>query len=243
MPLHLLRRSVPLALAIAAVALPCPADAQPLVSRREAAAGAVVVAGALLLDGTLDGMVPQGGGWRWEGASDVLNYGGRPQYALVLLGGAWGIGELAGRGELAEAAVHVTAALAAGGVANGMLKYSVGRERPSTTEDPLRFVPFNPENRWQAFPSGHAVVAFSLAAAVSEEARTPWVTALAYTGAALVGWSRVYDDKHWASDVAGGAVLGILAGRGTVRLLHRRHGAPPAVTLAPGLLAVRVPIG
>lgn len=222
------------------------ADAQPLVSRGEAAAGAVVIGGALLLDEALDGAVPQGGGTRWEGASDALNYGGRPQYALLLLGGAWTLGALAERSEVADAALHVTAALAAAGVANGVLKYSVGRERPSTTDDPLRFRPFNAENRWQAFPSGHAVVAFSLASAVAEEARTPWVTALAYGGAAAVGWSRVYDDKHWASDVAGGALVGILAGRSTIRLLHRKDGEddadPPAVTVAPGVIAVRISV-
>lgn len=237
-------RFVALSMTIA-LALPHAVDAQPLVSRREAAAGAMVVGGALLLDEMFDGAVPAGGGTRWEGASQALNYGGRPQYALVLLGGAWTAGELARRSEVAQAAQHVTAALAAGGVANGLLKYSVGRERPSTTTDPLRFHPFNAENRWQAFPSGHAVVVFSLASALSEEARTPWVTALAYGGAAMVGWSRVYDDKHWASDVAGGALVGILAGRSVVRLLHRKGDGdadPPAVTVAPGVIAVRVPL-
>jgi membrane-associated phospholipid phosphatase len=236
-------RSAALAVALA-LTLPHAADAQPLVSRREAAAGAAVVAGALLLDEALHGMVPQGGGTRWEGASSALNYGGRPQYALLLLGGTWTAGELARRGDVANAALHVTAALAAAGVANGALKYSVGRERPSTTADPLRFRPLNGHNRWQSFPSGHTVVVFSLASAVSEEARTPWVTALAYGGAAMVGWSRVYDDKHWASDVAAGALVGVLAGRSTVRLLHRadEDADPPSVTVAPGVIAVRIPV-
>lgn len=239
-------RSAALAMVVALAAAPISADAQALVSRREAAAGAVVIGGALLLDPAFDRIIPQGGGTRWEGASDALNYGGRPQYALVLLGGAWTAGALARRSEVADAALHVTAALAAGGVANGLLKYSVGRERPSTTADPLRFRPFNGENRWQSFPSGHAVVVFSLASAIAEEARRPWVTALAYGGAAAVGWSRVYDDKHWASDVAGGALIGILAGRSTVRLLHRGGGDEdadsPAVTVAPGVIAVRIPV-
>lgn len=245
MPLPLSCRSAALALALGLACAAGTARAQPIVSTREAAAGAVVLGGALLLDTALDGAVPQGGGEGLEGLSDALNHGGRPQYAVVLLGGAWAAGRLAERGDVAQAALHVTAALAAGGAANGLLKYSVGRERPSTTADPLRFRPFNAQNRWQSFPSGHTVVVFSLASAVAEEARRPWVTALAYGGAAAVGWSRVYDDKHWTSDVAGGALIGILAGRGTIRLLHRGENGdadPPVVTVAPGVIAVRISV-
>jgi membrane-associated phospholipid phosphatase len=244
MPLHAIRRSAVLWMGIGIIALPRPAEAQEIVSAREAAAGAAVLAGALLLDRTLDGAVPDGGGRSLEGWSDALNYGGRPQYAVALLGGTWIVGTLAGRGEVADAALHVGAALAAGGVLNGALKYSIGRERPGETDDPHHFRPFADRNRWQSFPSGHAVVAFSLASAVSEEARTPWVTALAYGGAAAVAWSRVYEDKHWTSDVAAGALIGIVAGRGTVRLLHRPRGEgdPPTVAFGPGGIAVRIPL-
>lgn len=242
MPLRSIRRSAVLLLSIGIPALPRSADAQEIVSGREAAAGAAVLAGALLLDRAFNGAVPQGGGSNLETLSDALNYGGRPQYAAALLAGTWAAGALAGRGDVAEAALHVGAALAAGGVLNGALKYSVGRERPSETGDPHRFRPFADENRWQSFPSGHTVVAFSLASAVSEEARAPWVTALAYGGAAAVAWSRVYEDKHWASDVTAGALIGIVAGRGAVRLLHRGEGTAPAVALAPGLLAIRIPV-
>jgi membrane-associated phospholipid phosphatase len=244
MPLRSIRRSALLLLSICIAALPCPARAQELVSRREAAAGAAGMAAALLLDRAFDGMVREGRHGSLEPLADALNYCGRPQYAVAILGGTWAVGTLAGRGEVADAALHVGAALAAGGVLNGALKYSIGRERPSETGDPHRFRPFADENRWQSFPSGHTVVAFSLASAVSEEARTPWVTALAYGGAAAVAWSRVYEDKHWASDVTAGALIGIVAGRGTVRLLHRPRGAadPPAVAVAPGLVSIRIPL-
>lgn len=243
MPPRSIRRSVLLSLLMCVGALPRPAAAQQVVSPREAAAGAAMLAGALLLDRALDGTIPQGGGSNLAPLSDALNYGGRPQYAVALLSGTWAAGALAGRGEVSDGALHVGAALAAAGVLNGALKYAVGRERPNETGDPHRFRPFTGENRWQSFPSGHAVVAFSLASALSEEARTPWVAALAYGGAAAVAWSRVYDDKHWASDVTAGALVGIVAGRGSVRLLHRRgEGAGPAVTLAPGVAAIRIPV-
>lgn len=241
MPLRSIRRSAVLLLSMGLAARAGSVQAQEIVSGREAAAGAAVLAGALLLDRAFDGAVRDGGGGSLEPLSDALNYGGRPQYAAALLAGTWAAGELAGRGEVADAALHVGAALAAGGVMNGALKYGVGRERPSETDDPHHFRPFADQNRWQSFPSGHTVVAFSLASAVSEEARRPWVTALAYGGAAAVAWSRVYEDKHWASDVTAGAIIGIVAGRGTVRLLH--HGGEPAtVALAPGGITIRIPV-
>ena len=243
MPIRSIHRFALTALtALGLAAVPHPAKAQPpVLTGREAAAGAAALGGALLLDGILDGMVPQGGGRNLERLSDALNHGGRPQYAVLLLGGTWAGGRLAGRGGLADASLRVGAARAAGGVLNGVLKYTVGRERPSETSDPHHFRPFADQNRWQSFPSGHTVVAFSLASAVAEEARSPWVTALAYGGAAAVAWSRVYEDKHWTSDVTAGALIGIVAGRGAVRLL-RRAGTKPAVTLAPGVAAVRIPL-
>jgi membrane-associated phospholipid phosphatase len=204
-----------------------------------AGAGALL-AGSLLLDRAVDRVVPDGGGTRYAWASDALNHGGRPQYALVALGGAWLGGKLADAPRLSEAAAHVTAALLAAGVANGTLKYSVGRERPNETDRPDEFFPFSAENRYQAFPSGHAVVVFSLASSVSAEARRPWVTVLTYGAATLVGWSRVYDDKHWTSDVVGGALLGIATSQLTLRLLHSRGKDEVSLAVLPQGLAVNV---
>ncbi|HEX8395429.1 MAG TPA: phosphatase PAP2 family protein [Longimicrobium sp.] len=236
-----LRLALPL-LALAA-ALPRPAAGQDVwPSRREAAAGVVLLGGALLLDRTLESTVPDGGGTRWEGLSDAANYGGRPQWSAALLGATWGAARISGNRPVADAALHVGAGLAAGGVANGVLKYGVGRSRPSRTDDPFRFHALSGDNNRQSFPSGHAVVAFSLASAVSEEARRPWVTAAAYGAAAVVGWSRVYEDKHWASDVAAGALIGTLAGRGTVRLMHRRGAGGATVALTPSAIAVHLPL-
>ncbi len=212
-----------------------------------AGAGALF-AGSVLLDRTIEGQIPEGGGTRWEWASDRLNYGGRPQLAAIALGATWLGGRLAGSRATSRAAEHVGIALLASGVANGALKYGVGRERPSFTDDPERFRPLNAKDRWQSFPSGHAVVAFSLAASISEEARRPWVTAATYGTAALVGWSRVYEDRHWTSDVVAGAIVGAATSRWTVHRLHARRapagGAPAAPSVAltplPGGIAIRI---
>jgi membrane-associated phospholipid phosphatase len=41
-----------------------------------------------------------------------------------------------------------------------------------------------------------------------------------YGGASLVGLSRMYHDKHWASDVALGAAIGTFSGLKVVRYAH-----------------------
>jgi membrane-associated phospholipid phosphatase len=84
-------------------------------------------------------------------------------------------------------------------------------------------------------------VAFSFAAALAEETGAPWVAVLGYGSAAMVGWSRVYEDRHWTSDVVAGSLIGIAAGRGTVRFLRlRSEGGVPAMALVPGGIVVRI---
>jgi membrane-associated phospholipid phosphatase len=205
-----------------------------------AGAGALLV-GSALLDRTIESRVPEGGGTRLEWLTDRLNYGGRPQYAAVALGATYLGARLAHAPRTAEGVGHVAMALLASGVANGTLKTLVGRERPTFTDSPDHFHPLNTKDRWQSFPSGHATVAFSLAASISEEAGRAWVTAATYGTAALVGWSRIYDDRHWTSDVVAGAMLGVATSRWTIHRLHAHRAtaagdstaSTSAVTISP----------
>jgi membrane-associated phospholipid phosphatase len=54
-----------------------------------------------------------------------------------------------------------------------------------------------------------------------------------YTLAASVGWSRINDDRHWLTDIAAGAALGITTSKvvsGRWRLFGLR---PPNILLGP----------
>jgi len=67
---------------------------------------------------------------------------------------------------------------------------------------------------YNSFPSGHSTAAFSLATVFAMEySHTIWVPALAYTLATGTAVSRLYDNKHWASDVVIGSALGFVTGR------------------------------
>jgi membrane-associated phospholipid phosphatase len=83
---------------------------------------------------------------------------------------------------------------------------------------------------YQSFPSGHTTSAFAFAAAVSRETQMWWpesrwyIGTAAYAGATLVGVSRMYNNKHWASDVLGGAAIGTLLGLKVVKYHHSHPG-------------------
>ena len=65
-----------------------------------------------------------------------------------------------------------------------------------------------------SFPSGHTAVTFAAAAAISSYYNDKiWVALTSYSLASLVGISRLYDGKHWASDVVAGAALGYAIGK------------------------------
>lgn len=67
------------------------------------------------------------------------------------------------------------------------------------------------------FPSGHAAVASAMATVVSASVSRPARLA-ACVLAATVGASRVYVGAHLPHDVVGGTALGVLVGRGALRL-------------------------
>jgi membrane-associated phospholipid phosphatase len=100
-----------------------------------------------------------------------------------------------------------------------------GRSRPSLDEGSGQFHFWQIDDARQSFPSGHTVVAFSVATVLAERIDHWAASALLYTGAAAVGIGRSYQDHHWASDVLVGAVLGYTAGIFVQAQEARRQGA------------------
>ncbi|TWV99642.1 phosphatase PAP2 family protein [Chitinophaga pinensis] len=66
---------------------------------------------------------------------------------------------------------------------------------------------------YNSFPSGHTSVAFMTAQFMWEEYKdvSPWYGVAGYAVATTTGVLRIYNNRHWLSDVVAGAGLGILS--------------------------------
>jgi hypothetical protein len=62
-----------------------------------------------------------------------------------------------------------------------------------------------------SFPSGHTAEAFASAEFLSQEYKnvSPWYGIAGYGIAAATGYMRIYNNKHWLSDVVAGAGIGV----------------------------------
>lgn len=96
-------------------------------------------------------------------------------------------------------------------------KCLTGRERPDGSN-------------YHSFPSGHTATAFVAAEFLHQEYkdRSVWISAGGYGMATLIGISRVYNNKHWVSDVVAGAGIGILS----TKIMYRVY--PSLQNLFPG---------
>lgn len=80
------------------------------------------------------------------------------------------------------------------------LKSNTGRMRPNGSS-------------YNSFPSGHTATAFAAAELLHQEFKdqSPWIGYAGFAVATATGTLRMYNNKHWFSDVVAGAGFGILS--------------------------------
>jgi membrane-associated phospholipid phosphatase len=165
-----------------------------------------------------------------RGAADGIEMIASP--GAVLVGGSLYVGGLVARKRtMADVGWHTLEALLVADQVTSALKGVFGRTRPYASGGDARDFDlgggFSSDDR-RSLPSGHTSTAFALASVVAEESSDRWprarrvIVPIAYAAATGVGVARMYNDKHWASDVALGAAIGTLSGRLVVRYAHGR---------------------
>jgi membrane-associated phospholipid phosphatase len=166
----------------------------------------------------------------FEHASSGIEYIVQPG-SIIIGVSLYSVGRVGHWHNMQDLGLHGTEAIV---IASGMttvIKGLAGRARPSvvhdTIPDDFKFTRgFRGGGDYASFPSGHTTAAFAAASVVTSESqrwcrKCVWVVAPAmYGGATLVGLSRMYHNRHWASDVALGAAIGTFTGIKVVRFQH-----------------------
>lgn len=154
----------------------------------------------------------------------VTNFGGAYEFYTLASLGAYGL--IFKNEKLKTTTLLASQAYITGAAIEAVLKFLSGRTRPSYYDpameaEPVFKGPFKNSSN-SSFPSGHTTVAFAAATVYAMEYKsTVWVPILSYSVASLIGVSRITENKHWATDVLAGAVLGYLSGRQIVNNYHR----------------------
>ena len=149
-------------------------------------------------------------GWR-KTYLDIANEFGEPTYVIPGSAGLFGISLLTEDNTFQDAAFTSFEAVALSGVIVLVCKTVFGRGRPYLEKGPRYFDPFIFKNDMQSFPSGHTSTAFAFT--------LPWIVYYPsiFTYSLLVipvgtAFARIAKDKHWLTDVLGGAIVGGLTG-------------------------------
>jgi membrane-associated phospholipid phosphatase len=134
---------------------------------------------------------------------------GNLPFQFGLSGAALGVGYISKNKKWQHFALdNLQAQLFTGGV-TFIIKELSHRARPETGKDNYEWYgPFN-GNGNESFFSGHTALSFSTATMIFlHTGRKWWVAVLGYSAASAVGISRMQQQKHWASDVVAGAMVG-----------------------------------
>jgi membrane-associated phospholipid phosphatase len=131
------------------------------------------------------------------------------------------------------ARLHDTAWLAAltfscAGITEFAIKHLVSRARPDAGLASMAVLGPGYTPDVDSFPSGHATSVFAVATIFASA--YPRVAAPAYALAAAIALGRVYLERHYLSDIAAGAMIGIIV---AVYLLRYRHARPRWMVLEP----------
>ena len=196
------------------------------------------VAALTLLDETTQEHVQESRSETMTDIADFFRQGGEPVvYAGVSLG-ILGVGLIADNAGIKRAGGRVVASVIGSTVVMQSMKWLIGRSRPNEEVGAFQFHPFTSRKDTAglqargAMPSGHAAIAFTIASSLADDFPLP-VDIVLYALATGTAYSRVYHNRHWLSDVAMGAVVGITTSKligGKWRIFNLK---PPGFLITP----------
>jgi membrane-associated phospholipid phosphatase len=146
-----------------------------------------------------------------RGLGTLSEIGDQPPL-LALSGAVLAYGLLAGDRRAAGAGARMLGSVLLATWIKTGLKRLVARTRPNVLLDDGQYEleAFGPdEGSWQSFPSGHTAGSVAVARALGRA--YPQARTAAYAGAAAIALVQIPRGAHYPADVAGGAVVGVIA--------------------------------
>jgi len=134
------------------------------------------------------------------------------KYSFLLMGGFMSHGLLAKNTKSVSTGLLLLESYSLAMIFVRIPKNLIGRKRPDAWAPST---PFDWDGPFHgvSFPSGHTTASFAVASVIANQYRDhKWVPVTAYSVATLAGLSRIYENRHWLSDVVAGAAIGTLVG-------------------------------
>ncbi|MBJ6799981.1 phosphatase PAP2 family protein [Geomonas propionica] len=174
-----------------------------------------------------------------RGITDGANAVSNPLLHLGVAAAFYGAGAMTDQVKVMQLGEEMGEALLLADGATFVLKGVIGRGRPYQVDSSTSYRPLQFKDGYDSLPSMHTASSFALAHVVAAKTDNIYGKVACYAAAGLAGFSRVYQNKHWASDVVLGAAIGELAGAAVTRYRSAPAGsvtvAPMAIEGAPAL--------
>ena len=124
----------------------------------------------------------------------------------------YGYGLIDNNNKIRKLAVKLAEATVLASSITLVTKTIVGRARPYMDKNQYYTDPFTFNNDYNSFPSGHTTLVFAYSTVMANEIDNVFWKIGWYTLAGLVGYSRIYHNQHWFSDVLMAGAIGYFSG-------------------------------
>ncbi|MFS4454873.1 phosphatase PAP2 family protein [Maribacter sp. 2304DJ31-5] len=157
----------------------------------------------------------------------IRDYGfkyGSPTNNYIITGLVYLTGLTTKNEKLRRTGVLLVSSASSAGLLQQILKSVVGRARPLSGLNKDTYNPFwSGDKDFHSFPSGHTVLAMTNAHAIAKQFKNIWVKTGVYTLGAIPAISRLWEGKHWFSDVVLGAAISIFTVESIDRYLDSKY--------------------
>lgn len=152
----------------------------------------------------------------------IDKYFGTGKSAIIVSGGTLLIGLVTNDDNITNAGIMLTESLFFSNIITQSLKMILGRERPNETDNNFHFIGPNLRyDKFQALPSGHSTTAFAICTVVAGLTDNCYLKALCYSPAIITSFARIYNNRHWLSDVILSSLIGYYTGQ-KVLSIHQK---------------------